>query len=170
MSRGQAPAASIPMSQMQQNILKEIVSKYTTAQQKAKRANILLLANQGYSNSYVKREIGVALNTVKQWRTRWLQAQASLAKFENYVELEQASILEYKQEIFKVLQDKARSGSPKRITLSQEQQIIALACEEPIDFQIEMTNWTHEMLAHVAISKGIVSSISSRQVGRVLKK
>ncbi|TAG96581.1 MAG: helix-turn-helix domain-containing protein [Sphingobacteriales bacterium] len=70
----------------------------------------------------------------------------------------------------KRLDDLPRSGAPKRISLSQEQQIVALACEKPRDHGVEMTNWTHEMLARVAISKGILESISSRYVGEILKK
>ena len=170
MGRGQAPASAISMTLMQRNLLEEIALKHSTPQQKAKRANILILANQGYSNAHVKREVGVSLNTVKQWRKRWLSSSEELTKYENYFNQGEFSLLDYRKRIIELLTDKARSGAPKTITLSQEQQIVALACEEPVDHQIEMSNWTHEMLAHVAISKGIIVSISSRQVGRILKK
>ena len=170
MSRGQSPASRIAMTELQQDILQEYSSKYTTGQQKAKRAKILLLASQGCSNSEVKRKVGVALNTVKAWRSRWISAKTSLAKFENYVEQGESSLTAYREEILQVLNDIPRSGAPKVITLSQEQQIIALACKKPSDYKVEMTDWTHKMLARVAISQGIVSTISSRQVGRILKK
>ena len=65
MGRGQAPAAAISMTLMQRKLLEEIALKHSTPQQKAKRANILILANQGYSNAHIKREIGTSLNTEK---------------------------------------------------------------------------------------------------------
>lgn len=169
MSRGQAPAKAITMTKIQREFLKELASKHTTPQQVAKRSRILLFANQGKSNSEVKRMMGVSLNTVKQWRKRWESNQSSLTKYEQEVESGQASQLAYHRAMIGVLKDKPRPGTPKTISLSQEKQIVALACEKPIDFGIEMTTWTHEMLAHVAITKGIIESISSRQVGRILK-
>ena len=170
MSRGQAPALAISMTLMQRHLLEEISLKHSTPQQKAKRAKILILANQGYSNTKVKQEIKVSLNTVKQWRKRWLSTSEELTQYENYFNQGQFSLLDYRKRIIELLTDQPRSGAPKTITLSQEQQIVALACQDPVDHQIEITDWTHEMLAHVAISKGIVVSISSRQVGRILKK
>ncbi len=170
MSRGQAPAPAIPMTLLQQSLLQEIALKHTTSQQQAKRVNILLLANQGYSNADVKREVKVSLNTVKAWRNRWLSSVESLNNYESFVSQGQATILDYRKLLIKFLTDQFRSGAPKIFTLAQEQQIITLACKKPRDYQIEMTDWTHQMLAHVAISKGIVASISSRQVGRILKK
>lgn len=80
------------------------------------------------------------------------------------------SPLDFRKRLISTLKDSPRSGAPKTITLAQEKQIIALACEHPADYQIEMADWTHEMLAKVVIAKGIVASISSRQVGRILKK
>ena len=72
--------------------------------------------------------------------------------------------------ILSYLEDAPRSGAPKIFTLAQTQQIVALACQKPTEHGIEMTTWTHEMLAHIAISKGIVDTISSRYVGILLKK
>ncbi len=70
-----------------------------------------------------------------------------------------------------LLRDRPRSGAPRRITLSQRQQIVALACEAPEDFGIEMTQWNREALAQeVAVDKGIVETISPRYVSVVLKK
>ncbi len=72
--------------------------------------------------------------------------------------------------ILEVLSDRYRPGTPKRITIDQEEQIRALACTRPSEHNIPMTNWTHAMLAHVAMIEGIVDTISSRYVGVILKK
>ncbi len=68
------------------------------------------------------------------------------------------------------LKDNARSGTRKQISLQEQQQIVALASEKPADYGVEITCWTHEMLAKVAIGQGIVGKISSRHVGNILKK
>lgn len=72
--------------------------------------------------------------------------------------------------ILDILTDVPRSGAPKRITLSEEQQLIALACEKPEDHGIPMTQWNREMLAKVAMAEGIVEKISPRYVSELLKK
>ena len=69
-----------------------------------------------------------------------------------------------------LLSDRPRSGTPRRITLSQRQQIVALACQAPEDFGIEMTQWNRAALAQVAADKGLVDTISPRYVSVVLKK
>jgi len=170
MGRGQAPAVPIPMTLLQKEILQDIGRRHTTSQQLAKRIKLLLMANQGQSNSHIKRELDISLNTVKSWRRRWEANYDNLVSYESYLENQEVSPLDLRKRLISTLKDSPRSGAPKTITLAQEKQIIALACEPPADYQVEMADWTHEMLAKVAIAKGIVASISSRQVGRILKK
>lgn len=168
-ARGQAPAPPIPITAYQLDLLRELFRKHSTSQQTAERIHILLLAYEGYSNSHVSRVLNISLNTVKKWRTRWLMDYENLVKFESQVVTEKISLLTFQKRLLSVIKDKPRSGTPKKITLSQEQKIIALSCDKPIVHNIEMTDWTYEMLAKVAVSKNIVSSISSSQVGRILK-
>jgi len=54
--------------------------------------------------------------------------------------------------------------------LEQKQQLIALACENPQDYGLEITDWTYEMLAKTAIAKMIVETISPSHLGKILKK
>jgi hypothetical protein len=46
-----------------------------------------------------------------------------------------------------ILSDLQRSGTPKKFTLIQEQQIVSLACDKPEHHGIVMTTWSQEMLA-----------------------
>lgn len=170
MSRGQAPAAAISMTVQQRSILEGIANKHQTGQQLAKRIRIVLLANEGKSNSSVKRTVGVSLNTVKRWRKRWKAAYASLVCYEESQEAADFSLSVYEEKLLSVLADAARSGSPKRIGLDQEQQIVALACEKPEDYGLPHTSWSDKLLQQVAIDKQIIDKISVRQVGRILKK
>ena len=161
MGRGQAPAPAITMTATQASLFKKMVSKHTIPQQIAKRIKILLMAKEGHSNSHIKRELGISLNTVKSWRSRWVAAYENLLSYESSSELYAC--------LFAFLQDLPRRGAPKTFTLAQEQQIVALACDKPYTHGLEVTDWTHEMLALTAKAKDIVFSISPRQVGRILK-
>ena len=125
MSRGQSSAPAIKMTDLQREILREIAVKHNSPQQQAKRSTILLLANEGISNSEVKRRVGVCLNTVKSWRRKWTKAYEGLKKHEIFVDRGQSHIIEYRKEVEKVLKDLPRSGAPKVIRLSQVQQIVA---------------------------------------------
>jgi hypothetical protein len=101
---------------------------------------------------------------------RWVSDFKSLVDFEKGANGQGVSDFELLQEMLKSLDDLPRSGAPKRITLAQEQQIVALACEKPTDYGVEMTNWTLEMLAKVAIARCIIETISPQYVGEILKK
>jgi len=83
------------------------------------------------------------------------------------IDLEEAEEENY---LLNILKDKKRSGGPKQFNMAQEQAIVALACEKPREHGVEMTDWTLEMLCKVASAKGIVQSISTSQVSRLLKK
>jgi len=161
MARGKPPAPAIPMTNGQVQILEQLTKGHKRAQQISKRAQLLLLAHQGQSNSAIKRSLGLALNTVKSWRKRWLDVYEELLNYESCSELAQA--------IETLLNVLPRSGAPETISLAAKQQIIALACEEPSHYGLHMNSWTHEMLAKVAIAQGIISTISGRHVGRILK-
>lgn len=170
MGRGKPPAPALPMTNRQYRLLEQESNKRTTLRQYNERIAILLRGGKGQNNSQVARELGISLNTVKSWRKRWILAYESLLEFEKGVNGKQVSDYELLKEMLKILNDLPRSGTPKRITLAQEQQIVALACEKPADYGVEMTTWTHEMLAKVAIARGIIESISPRYVGVILKK
>ena len=170
MGRGQSPAPAIPMSTHQREMLLSLVGKHSLGQQLAKRIRILLLAAEGYSNSEVKRSVGVALNTVKSRRKRWLSHYDDLIESERLLQQGLISASDYQSTLMLVIEDNARSGAPKIITFTEEQQIVALSSDHPCNHGVEMGRWTHQMLAKVAVAKGIVNSVSPAQVGRILKK
>lgn len=170
MARGQAPASAIPMTDLQRTIFTEQSKRGVTGVRQLERINILLLASRGASNSHVKRTVGVSLNTVKSWRNRWQSAYPKLLLIEQEHQTGNLSLSKYRKELFAVLKDSPRSGSPKRITLAEEQQITALSCDTPEQHGIAVTTWTYELLAQTAVNKGIIDRISPAQTGRILKK
>lgn len=170
MGRGKPPAPALPMTDRQYRILEQEADKRTTLRQYSERIPIVLQGSKGQNNSQIARELGISLNTVKSWRKRWESDYDSLVVFEKGANGKEVSDFELLQEMLKRLDDLPRSGTPKRITLAQEQQIVALACEKPTDYGVEMTNWTLEMLAKVAIARCIIETISPQYVGKILKK
>jgi putative transposase len=134
--------------------LQRLVRAYSTGQQVALRARIVLLAGAGWNNLQIARELGVDDETPGHWRRRWLQFQD--------VPLEEVSVAER-------LADAPKPGAPAKFTPEQVCQIIALACERPADSERPISQWSHRELADEIVRRGIVVSISPRHAGRLLK-
>lgn len=170
MGKGRAPAKSIPMTSLQFALLEKEGNRRTTQRQFSIRISLLLKASQGQSINQTARDLTISVNTVKLWRTRWQSCYERLCVYEKNMQAQGLSNHDYLQMLLGHLRDLPRSGTRKRISLEEEQQLVALASERPEDYGVEMTNWTHEMLAKTAIAQGIVQKISSRHVGNILKK
>ena len=168
--RGIPPSAALPASDLQLGILEKEYRKVNNLVSFRERVGIILWGIRGISNYQTTKDLGVSLTKVKQWRRRWEEGWEGLCAEEMDAEGEVQRNHLILTKIKEVLLDKPRSGAPKRFTLAQEQQIVALACDKPEKYDIPITNWTQEMLAHVAKTKKIVDSISSSQIGNILKK
>ena len=162
-------ALSIEMSDRHINILTKVRNQYSSSVQLCRRIDIILLAYEGATNTFIAEKIASTHKTVRGWRSRWVENYEHLQIFEKGINNQGVTDLELKRYLVASLKDAQRKGAPKKFTPSQEQQIIALACQKPIEHGVEMTDWTHEMLAKIAILKNIVPTISSSQVGRLLK-
>ena len=158
------------MTGRQYHLLRKHWAKHSLSHHLKQRLSILLLAREGMSHGGIKRKLGVDINTIKKWRRRWESAYESVLAYESGPNGEGVSDLALLKRLLEVVQDEPRSGAPRRITLAQKKQIIALACEKPEDHGIALTQWNREMLAHVAQAKGIVDTISPRYVSEILKK
>ena len=54
------------------------------------------------------------------------------------------------------------------VTSIERHQVIAAACSEPSEYGLERTTWSHESLTEALEGSGLVRSISSSTVGRIL--
>ena len=145
---------SLALTLAEKEELEKLVKRHLIGQQIALRARIVLAA-EGKSNSQIARELGMSLDTVRLWRHRWLQLQA--------IALTDLSAAER-------LEDLPRPGAPARITADQRCQIEALACEKPEGSDRPISHWTGREIADEIIKRGLVSQISARHAGRLLKK
>jgi putative transposase len=113
------------------------------------------MAGRGMNNQQISAELGLCVNTIRLWRKRWIDGQA--------MPLEEVGVEE-------CLSDAPRSGSPGKFSAEQMAQIIAIACEVPQDSGYPVSHWTPKEIVMEAVKRGIVESISDRQVGRFLKR
>jgi putative transposase len=116
---------------------------------------VILAAAAGINNSQIARQEGVTVDTVRLWRTRWLGLQA--------VSLDELSVADR-------LTDAPRPGKPVRITDHQVCQMIALACEAPVQAGRPISQWTAREIAAEITQRRIVPQISPRHAARLLKK
>lgn len=145
----------LKLSVAEKEALEKLVNGHKTAQQIGLRARIVLAAAQGKNNSHIVRELGVSLNTVRLWRSRWLLFQP--------VPLAELNALER-------LEDAPRPGAPGHITADQRCRIEQLACEQPEKSGRPISHWTNREIADEIIKQGIVTKISPRHAGRLLKR
>jgi transposase len=108
------------------------------------RARIVLAAAGGACNAAIAAQLGVCVDTARQWRRRF-----TTARLEGLV-------------------DRPRTGRPRTFTAVQAAAITALACTLPAETGIPLSRWSSAELADEAITRGIVESISPSTVRRWL--
>jgi transposase len=145
----------VVLSERERAELERLVRAFSTGQQLALRARIVLAAGNGVNNLQIARELGVDDETPGHWRGRWLQFRD--------VPLDDLSVAAR-------LADAPREGAPAKFTPEQVCQIIAMACEKPADSGRPISQWSHRELADEIVRRGIVESISPRHAGRLLKR
>jgi putative transposase len=152
--RGPKPAA-IELSKAERAELEQLTNTHSTAQQIALRSRIILAADAGQNNAEIARERGVALNTVRLWRERWLRLSA--------IPLDELSVGER-------LEDLPRPGAPAGISADQQCQIVALVYEAPVKSGRPLSHWTGREMADELMKRGIVDTISPRHAQRLFKR
>ena len=145
----------VTLTDAERQELERLVHRHTVGQQIALRSRIVLSAAAGKNNSRIAKEEGVALDTVRLWRQRWLDLQP--------ISLTDLSVEER-------LQDLPRPGAPPRITADQVCQITAMACEKPEEAGRPISHWTAREIADEIMQRKIVDHISPRHAARLLKR
>jgi transposase len=158
-------ATAIILSDRQQTILKQIVRRTTNPHRLVRRAQLLLAAANGASNTKISQQLQLERGQVCLWRTRWLGAASQL----DAAEAERVSDQQLLSLITKVLSDEPRLGTPNFFSVEQVVQIVALAWETPQESERTVSHWSARELASEAVKRGIVDKVSPRSVGRFLK-
>ena len=157
-------SAPIMLSVRQRDVLTRLARSKKTSQHLVERCKIVLLSAAGLLNEKQAEQLGVDRQRVRRWRWRWASEMARLSTAEDAG----ASQRDLQQRIVEILSDNQRSGAPGKFSAEQIAGLIALACEPPCDSDLPVSHWTPPELAREALKRGLVESISSRQVDRFL--
>jgi transposase len=145
MSRTACPIVLSPDERAQ---LERIVRARTSSQQQARRAQIVLRAADGASNTALAAALGVARHTAQHWRQR------------------------FGTERLAGLRDRPHCPPPRRYPAAQQAAIVVLACQAPAELGWEgQTHWSIADLAqyiqaHPELGLGAPSTST---VGRILQ-
>ena len=134
----------VKLTDEQRSELLSLVNKGEHNARIIKRANILLLSDQGKTAPEIAENLPVSEQTVYNIRKRFVQEGLDSA-----------------------LHDKPRPGAKLCIQPEQEAHVIALACTEPPDGR---ERWTLRLLTNKVVELGIVEEVSRETVRRTLKK
>jgi transposase len=108
------------------------------------RAQIVLAAARGRCNARIAADLGVAVITVRKWRSRF--ADLGLAG----------------------LKDLPRSGRPRRISAAGRAAAVALACQLPAATGVPLSRWTGPELARELAAQGLAGVMSVSSLLRIL--
>ena len=124
--------------------LLSLLKKGKVAARKVRRAQILLQADEGASDTTTAAALPVGVATVERIRKRFVEEGLEAA-----------------------LSERRRPGGHPKLSGKNEAFLIALACSAPPDGR---KRWTMQLLADRVVEVGLVESISEDTVRRTLKK
>ena len=159
-------ALPIAVTARERRILEHIVRQQNNPQWLVTRAKIILRAAADQTNGQIASELEITRNTVSSWRERWQVSEGQRDAVANERD-DDKSLRELLEAIFR---DNPRSGAPGKFSAEQMAQIIAIACEDPEANGYPVSHWTPKEIVMEAVKRGVVASISERQVGRFLKR
>jgi hypothetical protein len=146
--------------------LEALSRRHTAPQRVVQRARIILLAAQNRTIPAIAASLQICANTVRKWITRYTDQPQEDSATENSGPPSPA--VDPPPSKLPLLADAPRSGRPDTFTVEQVCNVIAIACEKPENYGRPITHWTARELKDEAIRQAIVSSISERQVNRLL--
>lgn len=134
----------IKLKPKDQKMLKQLVSKGSQKVRTITRSRILLMANDGKTDSKIIEALNVARNTIRTVRYRYVHQGLEAA-----------------------INEQPRTGAPNKFTGRDKAKIIAIACSKPPEGR---NRWTLRLIADTLVELDIVDDISHHTVQRVLKK
>lgn len=136
----------VNLTEAERETLTEIVEKQRVAAFKRKRAHILLLADDGWTDQEIADKIDADVRTVERVRQRCCERGLMTSL------------------------DRKRQENPSRerkLDGAAEAQLVRLACSEPPDGR---ARWSLTLLADKLVELEVVDSVSKTTIQRALKK
>ena len=133
----------LQLSEEHHSYLTNILAKGTLNARVARRASALLQLHQGLALNKIAENLGVAYQTVADWRDKYFDGNLDFLK------------------------DKARTGRPPVFDGTERARITALACSDAPEGHAK---WSLRLLADKAVELELVEQISYSKVREILKK
>ena len=134
----------ISLTSEERDYLEQYIKKGTKKARSINRAKVLLFADQGYSHDEISEMTGVHRQAI--WRTK-----------KRYVY----------EGIYSVLNEKPRSGQPRKYTAKQEAEVIAIACTDPPKGR---KRWSIRLLTERMKRRKDFKTINRETIRLILKK
>ena len=141
---GSRSAVPIRLTRGERHVLQARVARARAEQRDVLRARIVLAAAEGQPNALIAARLGVTIDTVRKWRSRF--AAAGLDG----------------------LRDMPRSGRPRVFAPVVAAEVKAIACSLPAEHGLPLSAWTCTEIAHEVIERGVVQALSASTVRRIL--
>ncbi len=134
----------VHLTEEDREYLNQLIRRGKASARSLTRARVLLLADEGYSNNDIVEVLKICRQTVNSIRKRYCLEGLESA-----------------------INEKPRSGAPKKIDGTVEAQVTLLACSEPPEGR---SSWTLRLIADKLVELEAIDSISAMSVQRILKK
>ena len=134
----------VNLSDEERQTLYQITSKGKTTGRIVKRAQILLLAEEGHPDETIANMLKVGESSIHRTRQRCVEEGIELA-----------------------LKERPRQGKKSKLDGKAEAFLVATACSQPPEGRL---CWTMQLLADRLVELNLVESISDETVRRTLKK
>lgn len=134
----------IHLTPKQRQELEQLLNSGTSSARKIKRANMLLLASESYTDAEISQVLRCHCTTVERIRKRFVAAGLEFA-----------------------LSEKPRPGQPIKVNGHVEAYLVALACSTPPEGR---NAWTMELLAEQLIERHLIDQVSDETIRLRLKK
>ncbi len=134
----------VHLTEEDREYLNQLIRRGKASARSLTRARVLLLADEGYSNKDIVEVLKISRQTVNSIRKRYCLEGLDSA-----------------------INEKPRSGAPKKIDGTVEAQATLLACSEPPEGR---SSWTLQLIADKLVELEAIDSISAMSVQRILKK
>lgn len=151
------PSPLIRLNAEEQTLLKNLSRSRELPHGLVQRASMILRSHEGETNKAIAFDMGLCEETVSLWRRRWQSSSEKLSQLEGK---------RLSDEVYKLLSDKERPGTPTTFTPEQICHVMAIACEKPPE---HISHWSRSELARTMKERGIVKRISATTIGRFLK-
>ena len=124
--------------------LRTLTRKGTASARTVRRAQTLLLADEGRTDEAIAAALHSGLSTVARTRQRFVEEGLEAA-----------------------LADRPRPGAAPKLSPKQQAFVVALACTKPPEGR---RRWTMQLLADRVVELKVVPAISDEAIRRLLKK